>query len=104
MTRHTTTPINQDGAPTLTLRLAQDDEGPAVRRLAQLDSAPDLKEPVLLAVVDGDAVAALSLLDGRSVANPFIRTSETVDLLRLRAQRLAETRGSRRRGRRPLAA
>lgn len=88
MTRHTFTPIHPAETASVTLRLAEEKEAPAVRQLAQLDSARDLKEPVLLAVVDGDAVAALSLRDGRSVANPFIRTSEAIDLLRLRAERL----------------
>jgi len=91
MTRPTLTLITPAEAETVTLRLAEDDEAPEVRRLAQLDSARDLKEPVLLAVVNGDPVAALSLHDGRSVADPFVRTSEAVDLLRLRAKRLTET-------------
>jgi hypothetical protein len=89
----TTTPHN----PTLALRVARDDEAPTVRRLAALDDAPPLKGEVLLALVDGEAVAATSLGDGRVVANPFVRTAETVRLLSLRASQLAERPAPRRR-------
>jgi hypothetical protein len=39
--------------------------------------------------VDGHAVAALSLEDGRVVANPFVRTVEVVAVLRVRAEQLS---------------
>lgn len=81
----TTTPHN----PTLALRIARDDEAFMVRRLAALDDAPPLKGEVLLALVDGEAVAAISLGDGRVVANPFVRTAETVRLLSMRAAQLS---------------
>ena len=79
------------------LRLAGPDEGHVVRRLASLDDAPPLAGQVLLAVVDGEAVAALSLSDGRVVANPFLPTEAAVGLLRLRAQHLSVKRPRRRR-------
>jgi hypothetical protein len=75
---------------TLELRLARDDDAPAVRRLAALDDAPQLRGPVLLALVDDVAVAATSLSDGRVVANPFLPTAETVSLLSMRAGQLSE--------------
>lgn len=75
----------QSPEPTVALRLAGDDEAHMVRRLAALDDAPPLEGPVLLALVDGEPVAALSLLDRRVVANPFVHTRELVELLRLRA-------------------
>ena len=68
-----------------------------VRRLASLDDAPALTGQVLLALVDGEAVAALSLSDGRVVANPFLPTEAAVGLLRLRAQHLSVKRPRRRR-------
>ncbi len=80
----------------LALRLARDDDGPAVRRLAALDDAPPLEGRVLLALVDDVAVAATSLDDGRVVANPFLPTAETVSLLSMRASQLAEHRARRR--------
>jgi hypothetical protein len=48
-------------ASSIELRPARVDEAHVVRRLAALDEAPALEGQVLLALVDGDAVAALSL-------------------------------------------
>jgi hypothetical protein len=76
-------------APTVALRMAEGDEAPVVRRLAALDDAPAPQGPVLLALLDGEAVAALSMLDRRVVANPFLSTRDVVDLLRLRAEHIA---------------
>jgi hypothetical protein len=79
---------------TIALRLAQPDEGAIVTRLAALDDQPVLAGRVVLAVADGEPIAALSLTDGRVVANPFVRTTDAVELLRLREQHLrgVETR------------
>ena len=52
-------------------------------------TAPSLDGPVLLALMDGEAVAALALLDRRVVANPFLCTRDVVQLLRLRAEHIA---------------
>ena len=81
---------------TLALRVADLDDAPVVRRLAALDDAPPLHGDVLLAVVDGEAVAATSLHDGRVVANPFVRTADTVTLLSLRASQMSERPARRR--------
>jgi hypothetical protein len=54
-------------------------------RLAELDEDRPLEAPALIAHVDGEAVAALSLVDGRAVANPFKPTATTVTILRLQA-------------------
>jgi hypothetical protein len=83
-------------AATIAIRPA--DEARVVSRLAELDDAPDLQGPVLLALIDGAAVAALSLLDDRVVADPFVRTQEAVGLLRFRADFLFGN-GKRRRRR-----
>jgi hypothetical protein len=74
---------------TIALRVAQPDEQLAVRRLAALDDAPELEGEALLALVNGDPVAALSLRDGRVVADPFRFTDEAVGLLRLRFAHLS---------------
>ncbi|MBV8946780.1 MAG: hypothetical protein JO286_01220 [Solirubrobacterales bacterium] len=87
---------------TLALRVAQADEDPVVRRLADLDDSRPLTGQVLLALVDGEAVAAASLGDGRVVANPFRPTADTVTLLSLRASQLGRRRARRRRARVPL--
>jgi len=90
--------FERESASTIELRLARVDEDNAVRRLAQLDDAPELEGPAMLAVVDGEAVAAMSLSDLRIVSNPFVRTQHAVKLLRLRAAHLS----GRRERRRPL--
>jgi hypothetical protein len=76
-------------APTVAIRLAESDEAAVVRRLAALDDSPALEGPVLLGLMDGEAVAALSLLDRRVVANPFLYTRDVIQLLRLRADHIA---------------
>jgi hypothetical protein len=90
---------------TVALRVAHPDESNLVRRLADLDDAPMLDGGVLLALVDGRAVAALSLTDGRIVADPFVPTAEAVALLTLRASQLCTPRARRWAGRiaRPFA-
>jgi hypothetical protein len=60
------------------------DEG-ALRRLAALDSSTVPQPPLLVAEVDGELQAALSLWDGRAIADPFRRTEALVELLVLRA-------------------
>ena len=79
----------------IALRVAQPEDDYDVSRLAQLDDAPQPIGPVMLAVVDGEAVAALSLSDGRVVANPFVATEKAVTLLRVRATQLSGERHHR---------
>jgi hypothetical protein len=70
---------------TVTLRVATGDSDRAVARLAELDSAAPLRGPVIVAEVDGQPRAALSLVDGSVVADPFHLTVPLVELLRMRA-------------------
>lgn len=72
----------------MTLRLATAADRPALARLADLEQAERPTEPVLLGVVLGRPVAALSLNDGRVIADPFVHTAELVELLRMRACQL----------------
>jgi hypothetical protein len=89
-------------APRVELRMAGGGgDGDVVRRLAELDSACELEGPVLLALLDGEAVAGLALNDGRVVANPFVAGNEAVALLRLRAEHLSSAPVRGRRWRRP---
>jgi hypothetical protein len=76
----TTTPI-----PPITIRPAYADDESAIIRLAALDSAPVPARPMLVGEVDGELHVALSLSDGRVIANPFERTADVVALLRLHA-------------------
>jgi hypothetical protein len=86
----------------ITLRLARDEDAERIERLAVLDSAVPPAEPVLLAEVDGDLLAAVSLSDQTLVADPFRPTAELVALLRARAEQLHPTQLGVRVGRRFL--
>ena len=66
----------------LTVRLASTEDRRDLLRLAELDSAEPLHGSVLTGRVDGELRAALSLADGRTVADPFTRSGEVVELLR----------------------
>jgi hypothetical protein len=77
------------------LRLADDHDAATLHELAELDEQPGLTGDALLALIDGEAVAAMSLEDGRVVSNPFVATSDAVALLKLRSRHLGG-RGSRR--------
>lgn len=93
-----------DADTTVTLRFAVFHDAPDLFRLAQLDSADPLPEPVLVAEVSGRLTAALSLSGDRIIADPFVLTAGTVELLRARARQLSGSgrtrwRWGRRRGR-----
>jgi hypothetical protein len=57
-------------------------------RLAQLDSARVPAAPLLLAEVNGELRAALSLSDNAVIADPFHRTASLLALLSMRAEQL----------------
>jgi hypothetical protein len=75
----------------IALRRAGDDEAADLKRLAALDSARPLAGDALVALVDGRLVAAISLADGRVIADPLVSTSEARALLHTRAAQLAQT-------------
>jgi hypothetical protein len=74
-----------DAQRELLVRLAGPADRGEIERLATLDSQPPLEGDALLAELDGIAVAALSLRDGRLIADPFVPTAAVADHLRLRA-------------------
>jgi hypothetical protein len=75
-------------APTVLIRAARGSDGPALRRLAALDSRPLPEGELLVAETDDEVVAALSVETGAKVADPFRRTADVVDLLAFRARGL----------------
>ena len=79
---------NQFGGTRVELRIASAEDDGKVRWLADLDEAPAPARPVLLALVDGEATAALSLADGGFVGNPFVPNAQVTSLLRFRAAQL----------------
>jgi hypothetical protein len=96
----------------ITIRPEYPDDELALIRLAALDSSEGTPvRPLLLAEVDGELRAALSLRDGSAIADPFHHTAAIVALLRRHASSIEPTRSARRRdrfsawrGRRGLAA
>src|SRR5690349_21390552 len=76
-------------APTVVIRAARGSDGPALRRLAELDSHDHIPAgDLLIAETDDQLVAALSVETGERIADPFRRTADVVDLLAYRARRL----------------
>ena len=65
----------------ITIRVAYPADGPALLKLAQLDSGALPVEPLLVAEAAGRPRAALSLADGRSIADPFFPTDILLALL-----------------------
>src|SRR5689334_5033349 len=87
-------------ASSLTIRRAVAGDVGGLARLAALDSAAPLTGEILLAETDGHPRAALSLHDGRAIADPFLPTAGEVALLRTRAALMhgtAHLRAGRRR-------
>ena len=91
-----TTLTAAEPSATVTLRMATGEADHAVARLAQLDSAKRPRGPVIVAEVDGQARAALSLTDGSVVADPFHLTAGLVEMLRIRVALSAGVRLGRR--------
>ena len=71
----------------ITIRAARDDDAAAIARLATLDEAPVPRGRALLGFLDGELVAAKPLERGVTVADPFRRTVELINLLDLWARR-----------------
>jgi hypothetical protein len=76
-------------APSVLIRAARGSDGPAISRLAALDSARIPAGELLVAEADGALVAARSLSSGAAIADPFRPTADVLALLELRARALA---------------
>jgi hypothetical protein len=72
--------------PVITITHSAETDVPSLRRLAALDDRRAPHGPALLAYVDGELRAAVGLLDGQAVADPFHRTADIVEMLRVRAR------------------
>src|SRR5437763_9898939 len=70
------------------VRLAEPADDSALRRLAGLDSSRLPVGPLLVGEMGGGIQAALPVMGGRGIANPFVRTAELTTLLELRAGQL----------------
>lgn len=69
------------------------EDGAAVARLAELDTAAVPPTPLIGGIVDGRLIAAHSLATGESIADPFRHTAELRSLLSERAAQLRASRG-----------
>jgi hypothetical protein len=67
------------------IRPAREEDEPALRRLAFLDSADPLTGRILIGEIDKVPAAAMSLDDDRIVADPFQRSDSLRVHLRMRA-------------------
>ena len=70
------------------IRYARPDEADPLATLAQLDSSPVPRGDVIVADVQGELWAAVSLDDGHAVANPFRPSGELTFRLSERARAL----------------
>ena len=71
---------------TITITHSTEADADKVWRLALLDDRRPPKGPALLAYAGDQLLAAVGLLDGRAVADPFRPTADIVDLLRFQAR------------------
>jgi hypothetical protein len=71
----------------LTIRHATSADEAALRRLATLDSSRVPSGELLVAELDGELVAALSVDTGAAIADPFEHTAAIVDSLRAHSHR-----------------
>jgi hypothetical protein len=72
------------------VRQARESDAARLRTLAHLDDRRLPAGPFLVAETTGETVAAMSLSTGDVIADPFRRTRDACDLLRLRAAQIAE--------------
>ena len=86
-------------ADDIVIRLAREDDAPALARLAVLDEAPLPAGEHMVAEVRGELWAALPLGGGGAFADPFRPSGDLVELLRAWASRRADDQQARTRGR-----
>ncbi len=72
------------------IRPAVSADAAPLRQLAHLDSAQPLRGSVVMAEQGGAPVAAISLSDGRLIADPFTSSLDLAELLHIRAAQLRE--------------
>jgi hypothetical protein len=72
------------------LRLCRVGDDPELERLAGLDGKPLPDGRLVVAVLQGRIVAALPLLPGQAIRDPFVRTDHLLPLLELRAAQLRD--------------
>jgi hypothetical protein len=74
----------------ITIRISTEADSARVHELAELDGHAAPKGEAVLAEVNGRLVAAVGVADGVAVADPFVLTSDTLEVLRVRAEQERE--------------
>jgi len=87
------------GEGSLAVRRGRPADAAELADLAALDSARALTGDTVVGEVDGRIVAAVSLHDGRVVADPFAPTADVVEVLRLHTAGARSAKARPRRGR-----
>jgi hypothetical protein len=82
----------------LTVRTATEADGADLLRLARLDSSRPPSGQIIVAEDRGVMVAAMSVDNGATIADPFRATAAIVAMLHLRAEQLLEPRQRAQRG------
>jgi hypothetical protein len=82
---YATTSRDGTGEGNLVVRRGHPADIDALADLAALDSTRPLSGRVIVAELDGRVVAAISLHDGRVVADPFVPTADLVEMLHVQA-------------------
>ena len=71
----------------ITITRSTEENSQELWRLAALDDRRAPRGPALLAYVGDELRAAVGIVDGRAVADPFHRTAELVEILRFQARK-----------------
>ncbi len=71
----------------ITIIHSTEDNSQELWRLAALDDRRAPTGPALLAYVGGELRAAVGIVDGRAVADPFHPTAEIVEILEFQARK-----------------
>ena len=88
--RRLTVPRAPGPAVRVTLRLASSEDDDELTRLATLYDRPLPSGPLLLAEVDGELQAAVTLSGAQELMDPYLPTAALVELLALRAKHLRD--------------
>jgi hypothetical protein len=91
------TPVRDNSSEPVAIRLATAADRESLDRLAALDSAAKIVGEALIAQVDDEARAAIELVTGRVVADPFRPTVHLIEQLQQRAEKVEEQAAPRRR-------
>ena len=77
----------------ITIRAARAEDMGELARVASRDTHELPEGTLLVAKVGSDVRAAISLSDGTVIADPFHRTAELVEMLKIRAVAVSRVRG-----------